>query len=184
MTARKTDQESGSPQGEPLFLAIGKLGRSHGVQGEIALHLSTDFPERLKPGIQVYLGDEHISMKILSRRTKQGYLVLKFEGYDSPETVKALSNQYLFVRADDRPPLPEGEYYHHQIIGLQAFDEQGAHLGKVTEILETGSNDVYVVQPDKGPEILLPATEEVILEINLDQGLLRVHLLPGLLPGE
>jgi len=184
MIARKTDQESGSPQGEPLFLAIGKLGRPHGVKGEIFLYLSTDFPERLKSGVQVYLGEQHIPMKIRSRRANKGSLLLKFDGYDSPEAVGEISNQFLFVRADNRPPLPEGEYYHHQIIGLHTYDEQDRYLGKVTEILQTGSNDVYVVKPDQGPEILLPATEEVILDINLEQGLLRVHLLPGLMPGE
>lgn len=184
MTTRQTNQETGSPQGEPLFLAVGKLGRPHGVKGLVVLYLLTDFPERLESGSQVYLSSEHIPMEIRSRRDYQGNLLLKFDGYDTPEAVGELSNQFLFVRADDRPPLPEGEYYHHQIIGLQAVDEQEKILGKVTEILTTGSNDVYVVQSDSGSEILLPATEEVILNINLDQGLMRVHLIPGLLPGE
>lgn len=179
-----TDQEPGSPQGEPLFLAIGKLGRPHGVKGEIILYLLTDFPERLKPGVQVYLGDQHLPIKIRARRAMQGALLLKFDGYDSPETVGEISNQFLFVRADDRPSLPDGEYYHHQILGLHAYDERGRFLGKVTEILTTGSNDVYVVQSEDGSEILLPATNEVILDINLQQGLLRVHIIPGLIPGE
>ena len=184
MTARKIDQTTGSPQGEPLFLAVGKLGRAHGVRGEIVLYPTTDFPERLQPEVQVFLGEEHVPMEIRGRRENKGILLLKFDGYDTPEEVEELRNKILFVRADDRPPLTDGEYYHHQIIGLQAVDEQGKNLGNVTEILTTGSNDVYVVQPVDGQEILLPATEEVVLDIDLEQGLLRVHLIPGLLPGE
>lgn len=69
-------------------------------------------------------------------------------------------------------------------MGLEAVDEQGKILGRVTDILSTGSNDVYIVQPESGPEILLPATEEVILKIDLEQGIMQVHLIPGLLPGE
>lgn len=184
MTNSTPDQPTGSPQGEPVFLAVGKLGRPHGVRGEVVLILITDFPERLQPQVKVFLGEQHLPIQIRSRRELQGNLLLKFDGYDSPEAVSELTNQLLFVHAEDRPVLPEGEYYHHQIIGLQAIDEQGISLGKVTDILSTGSNDVYIVQPDSGPEILLPATEEVILEIDLERGQIRVHLIPGLLPGE
>jgi 16S rRNA processing protein RimM len=184
MTNSKPDQATGSPQGEPLFLAVGRLGRPHGLRGEVVLILLTDFPERLQPKVEVFLGEEHIPMIIRSRREHQNYLLLKFDGYDTPEAVGELRNQPLFVRADDRPVLPEGEYYHHQIIGLNVIDEQGKSMGMVTDILSTGSNDVYIVQPDSGTEILLPATEEVILDINLDLGHIRVHLIPGLLPGE
>ncbi|HWQ83920.1 MAG TPA: ribosome maturation factor RimM [Anaerolineales bacterium] len=184
MTQRETDQPTGSPQGEPVFLAVGKLGRPHGIRGEVFLILMTDFPERLQSNVQVYLGEEYEPLVIRSRRENKDALLLKFDGYDTPEAVGELRNKLLFVRADDRPPLPEGEYYHHQIIGLQAVDEQGDLLGRVTDIIFTGSNDVYIVQPESGPEILLPATEEVILAIDLEQGLIRVHLIPGLLRGE
>jgi 16S rRNA processing protein RimM len=184
MMDRRQNETTGSPQGEPVFLAVGWIGRPHGVRGEVTLYLTTDFPERLQPEVQIFLGETHIPMQIRARREHQGHLLLKFDGYDTPEAVGELRNQTVFVRADDRPPLPEGEYYHHQIIGLQAIDEQGQILGKVTEILSTGSNDVYVVQPDTGAEILLPATEEVILDYDLEQGHIRVHLLPGLLLGE
>ena len=184
MTSSTADQTTGSPQGEPVFLAVGKLGRPHGVRGEVVLILMTDFPERLRPGARIFLGEDHLPIQIRSRRESQGNLLLKFEGYDTPEAAGELRNQFLFVHAEDRPVLPEGEYYHHQIIGLSVIDEQGKLLGKVTDILSTGSNDVYIVQPDSGPEILLPATEEVILDIDLQNGQIRVHLIPGLLPGE
>jgi len=81
--------------------------------------------------------------------------------------VAAFRNQYLYVRADELPPLPEGEYYHHQLLGLRVFDLQGNLLGVLSEILETGANDVYVVRDEGGSEILLPVIEGVILEVDL-----------------
>jgi len=187
MSARKAilpdRQPAGSPSsGEPVFLAVGKLGRPHGVRGEIFLHVLTDFPERLAPGVMVFLGPDYQPVEIESRRWHRDALLLLLAGYHTPEAVAALTNQYLFVSAEDRPPLPEGEYYHHQMIGLQVLDEQGQVLGTLSQILETGANDVYVVLPPQGPEILLPAIEDVILEIDPGQRQILVRLLPGMLP--
>ena len=81
----------------------------------------------------------------------------------------------------DLPPLPDGDYYHHQVIGLDVVDEAGRLLGKVTEILETGANDVLLVRSEAGREILLPMIDDVVLEIALTDKLIRVHLLPGIL---
>jgi 16S rRNA processing protein RimM len=78
--------------------------------------------------------------------------------------------------------LPEGEYYHHQLIGLKVVSEQGKVLGKVTEILATGANDVYVVRAEIGPEILIPAADEFVRAVDLEHGELQVRLVPGLLP--
>jgi len=175
-------QPAGSPSpGEPVFLAVGKLGRPHGVRGEIFLHILTDFPERLEAGVTVFLGPDHEPIVIKSRRLHRDALLLALTGYHTPEEVGTLTNQYLYVRADDRPQLPEGEYYHHQMIGLQVVDEQGLFLGTLSQILETGANDVYVVLPPQGAEILLPAIEDVILNIDLDQNQMVVRLLPGIL---
>jgi 16S rRNA processing protein RimM len=186
MSERKSSlpeqQPAGSPSpGEPVFLAVGKLGRPHGVRGEIFLHLLTDFPERLNAGVKVFLGPGYDPIEIEAQRWHKNALLLSLSGYDTPEAVGSLTNQYLFVRADDRPPLPEGEYYHHQLIGLQVVDEQGQVLGSISEILETGANDVYVVLPPQGTEILLPAIQDVILEIDLPNRQMLVRLLPGLL---
>jgi 16S rRNA processing protein RimM len=187
MSERKSNlpvqQPAGSPSpGEPVFLAVGKLGRPHGVRGEIFLHLLTDFPERLYAGVKVFLGPGYEPIEIIAQRIHKNALLLTLAGYDTPETVGTLTNQYLFVRADDRPPLPEGEYYHHQLIGLQVVDEQDQVLGSISEILETGANDVYVVLPSQGAEILLPAIQDVILDVDLPNQQIRVRLIPGILP--
>jgi 16S rRNA processing protein RimM len=146
------------------------------------MEVLTDFPERLIPGTTLYLGPAHQPAILLSRRWHKENLLVAFEGYPGREQVAVLRNQLVQVRADDRPLLPEGEYYHHQLIGLQVLDEAGNILGKLVEILVTGANDVYVVRGSAGKEILLPAIESVILDVNLERGLMKVYLLPGILP--
>jgi len=142
----------------------------------------TDFPERLKPGITLYVGAQHRELRLRSRRWQHKSLLLGFDGYSTPEAVGELRNQWVYVRSDDRPPLEDGEYYHHQLLGIQVIDEGGQLLGILSEILETGANDVYVISPEQGPDILLPAIDSVILEIDPGQGEMRVHVLEGLLP--
>lgn len=166
----------------PTYVAVGQLLRPHGIRGEMRMAILTDFPERLKPGLRVFLGDDHRPAKLHSVRPHQDVLLVAFDGYADRTAVEPLRNQVVSVLSSQIPPLPEGEYYHHQLLGLQVFAEDGGLLGNLTEILETGANDVYVIQDDAGGEILLPALDETILEIDLAAGRMRVHLLPGLIP--
>jgi len=142
----------------------------------------TDFPERLQPGMTLYVGPDHQPMQLLSHRWHIPALLVTFEGLNTPEQAGKYRNQLAYVTAADRPPLPEGEYYHHQVIGLKVIDEQGVVLGTIAEILDTGANDVYVVRAEIGPEILIPAVDEFVLAVDLDRRELRVRLAPGLLP--
>jgi len=169
---------------KPAYLVVGKLRRPHGVHGEMQMEVLTDFPERLTPGSVVYASPDYRALHLRSVRQHGSLLRVAFEEYSTPETVGELRNQLLFVRTDDRPPLPSGEYYHHELIGLQVLDEEGKAIGILSEIMVTGANDVYVVQPESGAEILIPAIEETIREIDLIAGEMRVHLLPGLLAQE
>ena len=101
-------------------------------------------------------------------------LLLKFEEIDDRETVSELTNNIVYVRTSDLPPLPDEEFYLHELIGLQVFQEDGQNLGILAEILETGANDVYLIKDDLGNEVLIPATEEMIIEIDMDQGRMTV----------
>jgi 16S rRNA processing protein RimM len=176
----------GSPtEGEPVvYLAVGTLRRSHGIRGDLLLDVLTDFPERLKPGTYLYVGDKKQPIKISHRRPHNDGLLLGFEGVTNTEHASKYRAQTVYVRAVDRPALPEGEYYHHQIIAMNVVDEAGTPLGVITEIIETGANDVYVVKNEAGREILLPALKHVLLDVNLETKTMRVHLLPGLVDGE
>lgn len=185
MANMRSERFAGSPPGgEPVFLAVGKLRRPHGVKGEMLMEVLTDFPDRLTPGMTVYVGSVHQPLVFLSCRWHIKALLVKFVGYPDRESVADLRNQLVYLHAQDRPDLPEGEYYHHQVLGLRVVNDEGRPLGDVVEILETGANDVFVVRNETGKEILLPVIDEVILNIDLVRGELRVHLLPGLVPDE
>lgn len=181
MAAKRRNKKAGSPiAGEPVFLVVGRLHKPHGLKGEVQMGVMTDFPERLKPGVKVFVGEGHEEMEIQSLRDHGGGLLVRFAGTEGREDVEGLRNKMVYVRADDRPKLPEGEYYQHEIIGLDVVSDEGQVLGALVEILETGANNVYVVRDKTGNELLLPAIDEVVLGIDLRKGRIRVHVLDGL----
>lgn len=171
------DPTTGSPRpGEPVFLAVGRLRRSHGISGEMIMDVLTDFPERLQPGKTVYVGDAREPVRIAGIRGHDRAMIIHLQGLDSPEAAARFRNAMLFVKSTELPKLPEGEYYHHQLLGLKVLDEAGQEVGQLTDILETGANDVYLVKTPEGKEVLLPAVEDVIIEVNLDRREVRVRL--------
>jgi 16S rRNA processing protein RimM len=161
-------------------LAVGFLRHAHGVRGEILMEIHTDFPDRLKPGTQVYVGETHRPMIIAAQRPHHEGLIMSFRNLNTREQAGNFRNHWVYVQAADRPPLPEGQYYFHQLIGLTVQDENGAALGELSEIIETGANLVYVVTRTDGSELLIPAIPAVILEVRLDSHLMRVKLPAGL----
>lgn len=175
------DNPGSPPTGEPDFLVVGKLRRPHGVRGEILMDVYTDFPERIHPGVVLYAGEQHQMLHVRSTRWHKSAMLIAFEEFSNREQVGELRNQIVHVPTGDRPPLPEGEYYHHQLIGLSVVTESGNPLGVIKEILETGANDIFIVKTPGSGDVLLPVIDEVILDIDLDRGQIRVHLLPGLL---
>jgi 16S rRNA processing protein RimM len=187
MSTSKVPANAGNPGspsagGPVVYLAVGTLRRSHGIRGDILMDVMTDFPDRLKPGTYLYAGDKKQPLKITRRRPHNDGLILGFEGINNAEQTAKYRAQTVYVFAEDRPALPEGEYYHHQVLGLTVVDEAGVVLGTLTEIIETGANDVYVVSDGGNParEILIPAIKQVLLDVDLDKKTMRVHLLPGL----
>ncbi len=123
----------------------------------------------------MYVGSEHQPIQIKSLRWQDKAILISFEGYSNREEVSLLTNQLVHIQNKQLPELPEGEYYHHQLIGLRVVDENGAFLGMLEEILETGANDVYVVRSAETPELLLPAIEPVILRVDLERGVMVVR---------
>jgi 16S rRNA processing protein RimM len=184
MTARKKSvnpDQTGSPEsGEPVYLSVGVLRRPHGLRGEMLMEVLTDFPQRIKPGEDLLVGPNHKLMTLASVRGHNDGLLVRFEGIETPEEAGKYRGNGIFVRAEDRPPLPEGEFYHHEVIGLRVVNEDNEELGILSEILLTGANEVYIVKRPDGRDLLLPAIEEVILKIDPEAGLVRVRLLPGL----
>jgi len=154
---------------EPAFLVLGKLRRAHGVQGEIPLEIYTHMLELLVPESVVYIGEEHLPYTIEGTRYKNNLLLLKFYNVNDRTLVSALTNQLVYVKTEQLPPLTEDEFYLHELIGLGVYEEDGTYLGVLLEILETGANDVYLIEDESGVETLIPATEEMILDIDLSE---------------
>lgn len=170
----------GSPVGEPEYLVIGFLRRPFGVSGEILMDLHTDFPERFRTGRKIYVGDEYNPMTLASVRPHGENMLVRLRGVNTPEMAGQYRNTWIFIKTKDAPPLPEGQYYQYQLLGLKVVDEEDHPLGTLTEILETGANDVYVVKDEAGKETLLPAIPSVVLDVQPEAGVIRVHLLEGL----
>ena len=168
---------AGSQACEPAFVAVGKLRRPHGVQGEMLMEVHTDFPERLTEGKTVFVGTEYRPYRFTSTRHHNLGMIVKFNGISDRDSAGELRNQLVYVKTDDLPKLPEGEFYLHQIIGFKVLDENGVILGYLQEILETGANDVYLVKPEQSQEeLLLPAIESVILDVNFENREIIVRL--------
>ncbi len=186
MTFKETkgSNTSGSPTaGEPEYLVVGLLRRPHGLKGELLMEVITDFPERLRQGTNVYIGTGHRLTVISRTRKHPDGLVIKLKGIDSPEAAGDLRMQTVYVSAADRPRLPDGMYYHHELIGFDVLDEQDRRIGRLKEILQTGANDVYVVSQDGGGEVLLPVIASVVLGVDRARREIRIREMPGLLDG-
>jgi 16S rRNA processing protein RimM len=176
----KSNETSGSPNGEPVYLVVGFLRRPHGIHGEIVMDLHTDFPERLRSGRKLLVGEDHKPLTLASARQHQSGMLVKFKGIETPEDAGVYRNQWVYIKASEAPPLPEGQIYQHELFGFKVIDENDTPLGELVEIIETGANNVYVVKDDSGREILLPAIPSVILNLDVEHRLMRVHLLEGL----
>ncbi len=170
---RKTAKAESAPQ----YLVIGKVHRPHGIRGELRLEVHTDTPSHLHEVDTVYVGDDHQAYKLAGFRLHMGVLLLTLEGVPDRNTAETFRNQVVSVKASQAAPLKPGEFYHHQVVGLQVVTDTGEALGQVSEIITTGANDVYVVKGETG-EILLPAIKSVILKI--EPPLMTVHLMEGL----
>ena len=144
------------------------------------MDLHTDFPDRIKSGRNVLVGEKHQPLTLDSVRVHGNGLLVRLTGIHTPEEAGKYRNQWVYVKATDVPPLPEGKHYQYEMIDLDVVNEDGNPLGKLVEILETGANDVYVVRDDSGKEILLPAIPSVILNVDMAQRAMKVHLLEGL----
>ncbi|HEX7540605.1 MAG TPA: ribosome maturation factor RimM [Anaerolineales bacterium] len=180
-----TKRPAGPPTaGGPAFLVVGKVRRPHGVHGKVVAEIYTDFPERLSPKKAIYLGEKHTRLVITNQRPHNEGLLLGFEGVTTPDQAGRYRNQILSIAAVETSKLPEGEFYFHELLDLEVVDEAGNLLGTLTDILETGANDVYMVTGSSGRELLLPAISEVVLDVDLDKKTMKVHLLPGLVDEE
>lgn len=170
-----------SSQDEPVFVVIGKFRKPHGIRGEVRMTVLTDFPELIQPGCKIYVGQNYQVHTVRSIRWHGEDLLVSLEELEDRTAVEIFRNIMVHMKSEDMPPTPEGEYYLHQLVGLDVITDEGDPLGRLKEVILTGANDVYLVDSPEGKEILLPAIEEVVLDINWEEGSMLVHIIPGLL---
>lgn len=166
---------------EPRFLAVGRISKPHGVHGEVRVELMTDHPERFEWLEAIYVGESNPHrVPIASVRYHQDVVLLKLEGYPTRTEAELLRGQLLQVLESEAVPLADDEYFLYQLIGVEVYTEQGRHLGELTEVLETGANNVFVVQ--NGPDqYLIPDIPDVIKEVDIENGRLVIHPMSGLI---
>ncbi|HEY84472.1 MAG TPA: 16S rRNA processing protein RimM [Chloroflexi bacterium] len=179
----KFQPKSGSARlaSEPDFLVIGKIIKPHGIKGEVSVKVLTDFSERFDELEYISLGDDNSQAEYTVKATRwhKERVLMTFAEIPDRAAAETLRGLYLKIPIEEAMPLEPGAYYHYQLINLNVVTDTGEHLGRIAEIIETGANDVYVVQGEKG-EILLPVIKEVILSIDLEARLVTAHLLEGL----
>jgi 16S rRNA processing protein RimM len=164
------------------LVTIGIVAKPKGVESRLRILPLTFDPARFLDLDSIFIEKEGtLHEKVIeSAEVKGKHVFLKIKGMKTMDECSNFVGSEVRISESDSPPLPEGEYYHYQIIGLEVFTDSGHYLGKVTDILETGSNDVYSVTDSKR-EVLIPAIAEVIEEIDLDQNRIIVHPIEGLL---
>lgn len=161
------------------YLEVGKVVNAHGIMGELRVEPWADSPEFLGQFSTLYVGPSHWPIKVLGARTHKKMAILRLEGITDINGVLAMKNQVLYIdRADAN--LPQGSYFLADLIGLEVRDDAtGAVLGSIADVMSLPANNVYVVRGGER-EILIPAVDEFIREINQDEGYVRVHLIEGL----
>lgn len=157
---------------------IGQVLSPWGLRGELRVRPFTDFPERFDTGAEVCI--DGVSYTIESSRPSKDSFILKLKGIDTPEAAAGLGHKEIVIPAGELKPLPPGRYYQHDIIGLAVWTTDGEYIGRVSQVLTTGCNDVYVVKTDS-KEVLIPAVKDVVKEIDLRGKRMVIEAIEGLL---
>jgi 16S rRNA processing protein RimM len=179
----------------PRYLAVGRIGRAHGVRGEVRVEVLTDFPERrYAPGSRLLVApppdptapgrepEEPVPVVVKSARPHRGAILVRLDRAADRTAAEALTGQQLYVEASDAPELGPDAYYEHQLVGCVVATRDGRRLGRVTELLETGAADVLIVGDEApGTTVLVPMIAQVIQSVDVDKGLIVIDPLPGLL---
>jgi len=160
------------------FITIGQVLAPWGIKDKVRVEVVTDFPQRFAPSSQIYINRK--PMTIASTQWHKGKAIVKLDTIDSIEQAEKLQGQTIEIHYSQLQPLPEGQYYHFQLIGLEVWTTQGELLGKISQILTAESNDNYAVHGAKG-EILIPAIEDIVKSVDLDNGRITIEAIDGLL---
>lgn len=165
------------------LLQVGVISSTHGIRGEVKVFPTTDDPDRFRKLKQVILdtGREQKGLEIEGVKFFKQFVILKFKGIDNINDIEKYKGKSLYVTREHAVKLKKDEYFIADLIGMTVKEEDGAILGTVSDVLQTGANDVYVVALADGGEVLLPAIKDCILSVDMEKREMQVHVLDGLL---
>ncbi|WNR46621.1 ribosome maturation factor RimM [Paenibacillus roseipurpureus] len=166
------------------LVTVGKVANTHGIRGEMKIVPETDFPERFDKGSSLLIVDaqnKQTPVTIKTSRLHKNLFIVQFDQFSNINDVEKFKGSLVKIEAKHQQPLEEGEYYYHEIIGCKVITDEGQELGLVTEVLTPGANDVWVVGLPKGKQLLLPVIDDVILDVDVANKSIRIHLMEGLM---
>lgn len=164
------------------LLQVGVITTTHGVRGEVKVFPTTDDPARFKKLKQVILdtGNEKLELEIAGVKFFKNLVILKFKGIDNINDVEKYRKKSLYVTRENAVKLKKDEYFIADLIGLNVFSDEGEDLGKISDVMQTGANDVYVIKKEGADELLVPAIRDCVKNVDIEGGTMEIHLLPGL----
>lgn len=165
------------------FFQTGIVTATHGIRGEVKVFPTTDDSRRFRRLKEVIVdtGKERVVLEIESVKFFKQFVILKFKGIDCINDVEKYRKASLFVTREQAVRLGKDEYFIADLMGLRVRNEENSEIGILKDVMETGANDVYVIDLDDGRELLLPAIKQCVLEVNVTEGYIRIHILEGLL---
>ena len=164
------------------FLQVGVISSTHGIRGEVKVFPTTDDPARFKKLKNVLLdtGKERIELEIQSVKFFKQFVIVKFRGIDNINDIEKYKGKSLMVPREDAVQLEEDEYYIADLIGMEVYTD-GGRLGTLKDVMETGANEVYIIDSDEHGEVLVPAIQDCILDVDVEKQTMKIRLMDGLI---
>lgn len=163
-------------------LQVGVISSTHGIHGEVKVFPTTDDASRFKQLKKVYLdtGREQIPLEIQNVKFFKQFAILKFKGIDNINDIEKYKGKSLMIDREDGAPLKEDEYYIADMIGMDVYTEDGSLFGRIKDVMETGANDVYIIDSGEYGEVLVPAIKDCVLDVDVEENRMMIHLMEGL----
>ena len=163
-------------------LQVGVISSTHGVRGEVKVFPTTDDVTRFRQLKKVYLdtGREMLPLEIQNVKFFKQFAILKFKGIDNINDIAKYRGKSLMIDREDAVDLDEDEYFIADMIGMKVCTEDGSEFGTLKDVMETGANDVYIIDSPEHGEVLIPAIRECILDVDMDEERMTIHLMEGL----
>ena len=164
------------------FLQVGVISSTHGIRGEVKVFPTTDDPARFKKLKKVLLdtGKEQLELEIQSVKFFKQFVIVKFRGIDNINDIEKYKGKSLMVPREDAVQLEEDEYYIADLIGMEVYTD-GGRFGTLKDVMETGANEVYIIDSDEHGEVLVPAIHDCILDVDVEKQTMKIRLMDGLI---